>query len=76
MIKATSVELPTHYTPVGKSLPDIGKTVKCFMSNGTETKGHRYENPFRGGWMTMYANGLYANQIWSGITVLGWKEIN
>lgn len=67
-------ELPKQYTSVDVDVPEINERVKCFMSNGTETIGYRYENPHRSGWVTMYGGGLFANQAWSGIQVLGWKE--
>ena len=65
--------LPAGYISVETELPPINKQVKCFMDNGTETFGYRYDNPNRSGWMTMYDGGLYANQIWSGIRVIGWQ---
>ena len=45
------------------------------MDNGTEIVGYRYDNPNRSGWMTMYGRGLYANQILSGIRVIGWQQL-
>ncbi len=65
--------LPAGYISVETDLPPLNKHVKCFMDNGTETVGYRYDNLYRGGWMTMYGGGLYANQIWSGIKVIGWQ---
>lgn len=65
--------LPAGFISVEMELPPLNKQVKCFMDNGTETVGYRYDNPNRSGWMTMYGAGLYANQIWSGISVIGWQ---
>ena len=65
--------LPAGFISVEIELPPLNKQVKCFMDNGTETVGYRYDNPNRSGWMTMYGGGLYANQIWSGIRVIGWQ---
>jgi hypothetical protein len=63
------------YTPIEVELSEVNKKVKCFMDNDTETIGYRYDNYMRSGWMTMYGGGLYANQLWSGIRVIGWKNL-
>ena len=55
-------------------LPRLNKMVKVLLSNGEETIGYHYHNPNRYGWMTLCKSGLLANQIWSGISVVGWKE--
>ena len=69
----TKPVLPAGYISIETELPPLNKQVKCFMDNGTETVGYRYDNLNRSGWMTMYGGGLYANQIWSGIRVIGWQ---
>ena len=66
-------KLDNGFISIESDLPPLNKSVKCLMDNGTETVGYRYDNPYRGGWMTMTGSGLYANQIWSGIKVIGWK---
>lgn len=67
--------LPSGYISVETDLPPINKHVSCFMDDGKITVGYRYDNPSRSGWMTMYGGGLFANQIWSGIRVIGWQQL-
>ena len=62
------------FTPVSESLPEQGDTVAVIMSNGVQTVGYYYDNWYRSGWMTNTGNGLFANQIWSGVSVVGWKK--
>jgi hypothetical protein len=66
-------KLDNGFISIESDLPPLNKVVKCLMDNGTETVGYRYDNPNRSGWMTMCNSRLYANQIWSGIKVIGWK---
>lgn len=69
----TNIVLPSDYISVKTELPPLNNKVKCFMDNGMVTVGYRYDNQNRSGWMTMCSDGLYANQIWSGIRVIGWQ---
>lgn len=67
------MELPEGYTSVETDLPAFNERVRCFMDNGTETVGYRYDNYQRSGWMTNLG-GLFCNQIWGGVRVIGWKS--
>lgn len=70
----TEPQLPEGFVSVKDEMPNINERVICFLSDGTQTRGYYYDNYWRSGWMTRCENGLDANQIWSGISVLGWKK--
>lgn len=66
--------LEDNYISINDKLPIKNKNVNVIMDNGEKTVGYYYDNYYRSGWMTKTDSGLYSNQIWSGIRVIGWKE--
>jgi len=70
----SNITLPEGYISVVDGMPEPYTSVNVIMDDGTKTIGHFYDNEYRSGWMTITSSGLLANQIWSGVRVLGWKE--